>query len=127
VGVAGVAAQGSGDVDRPRPAQHSDRQVAQGRHDVGCGIGADLQGVLGEGGVADPVQAILDLSSRLRLWDVIVEGFGEAGVDAGGAASGLCQSVAEFVDLLGRSEQDPPVRGTCLLPPGELSVAEPAA
>jgi hypothetical protein len=40
---------------------------------------------------------------------VIVEGFGEARVDAGLAASGLCQSVAEFVDLLGRSEQDPPV------------------
>src|SRR5262245_60668814 len=68
-----------------------------------------------------------DLSSRLRLWDVIVEGFGEARVDAGLAASGLCQSVAEFVDLLGRSEQDPPVRGTCLLAAGEVSVAEPLA
>jgi undecaprenyl-diphosphatase len=68
-----------------------------------------------------------DLSSRLRLWDVTVEGFGEAGVDAGGAASGSCQSVAEFVDLLGRSEQDPPVRGAGLLAPGEVAVAEPAA
>jgi DDE_Tnp_1-associated len=68
-----------------------------------------------------------DLSSRLRLWDVTVEGFGEAGVDAGGAASGSCQSVAELVDLLGRSEQDPPVRGAGLLPPGEQSVTEPVA
>jgi hypothetical protein len=58
---------------------------------------------------------------------VTVEGFGEAGVDAGGAASGSCQPVAEFIDLLGWGEQDPPVWGAGLLTPGELSVAEPAA
>jgi hypothetical protein len=58
---------------------------------------------------------------------VTVEGFGEAGVDAGGAAPGSCQSVAELVDLLGRSEQDPPVRGACLLTSGEVSGAEPPA
>jgi hypothetical protein len=87
---------------------------------------ADLTAVLVEDHVTNPVQR-LDLSSRLRLWDVTLEGFGEAGVDAGGAAAGSRQSVAEFVDLLGRSAQDPPVRGAGLLPPGELSVAEPAA
>lgn len=53
-------------------------------------------------------------------------GAAHAGVDAGGAAAGWCQSVAEFVDLLRRSVQDPPGRGVGLVPPGQLSVAEPA-
>jgi hypothetical protein len=56
--VAGVAAQRGGEVDRPRPAQHPDDQVAQGRHDVGTGAGAELGGVLGEGSVADVVQRL---------------------------------------------------------------------
>jgi hypothetical protein len=33
-GVAGVAAQRGGDVDRPCPTELADDQVAQGRHDV---------------------------------------------------------------------------------------------
>jgi hypothetical protein len=53
-----VAAQRGGDVDRPRPAEHPDDPVAQGRHDVGSGAGADLGAVLGEGGVADVVQRL---------------------------------------------------------------------
>jgi hypothetical protein len=55
VWVAGVAAQRGGDVDRPRPAQHPDDQVAQGRHDVRAAVGADLGGVLGEGDIGIPV------------------------------------------------------------------------
>jgi hypothetical protein len=58
VWVAGVAAQRGGDVDRPRPTEHPDDQVAQGRHDVRAGAGADLGAVLGEGGVADVVQRL---------------------------------------------------------------------
>jgi hypothetical protein len=58
VWVAGVAAQRGGDVDRPRPAQHPDDQVAQGRHDVRAAVGANLGGVLGEGDVADVVQRL---------------------------------------------------------------------
>jgi hypothetical protein len=50
--VAGVAAERGGEVDRPRPAQHPDDQVAQGRLDVRAGAGADLAGVLGEGDIA---------------------------------------------------------------------------
>ena len=57
-GVAGVAAQRGGDVDRPRPTGHADDQVAQDRHDVGGGAGADLGAVLGEGGVAEVVQRL---------------------------------------------------------------------
>src|SRR5215211_3406306 len=57
-GVAGVAAQRGGDVDRPRPTELADDQVAQGRHDVWGGAGADLGAVLGEGGVADVVQRL---------------------------------------------------------------------
>jgi hypothetical protein len=53
--VASVAAQRGGDVDQARPAQHADDQVAQGRHDIGSGAGAELGGVLGEGGVAKVV------------------------------------------------------------------------
>ena len=37
-----------GEVDRPRPTQHADGQVAQGRHEHGGCAGADLGGVLGE-------------------------------------------------------------------------------
>src|SRR4029450_13170308 len=59
-GVAGVVAQGGGEVDRPGAAQRANGEVAQGRHDVGAGAGADLGAVLGEAGVADVVQAVLD-------------------------------------------------------------------
>jgi hypothetical protein len=58
VRVAGVVAQRGGDVDGPGLAEHADDQVAQGRHDAGSGAGADLGGVLGEGGVADVVQPL---------------------------------------------------------------------
>jgi hypothetical protein len=60
VWVAGVVAQGGGEVDRPGPTKDPDGQVAQGRHDVRCAAGADLGDVLGEGSVADVVQAVLD-------------------------------------------------------------------
>jgi hypothetical protein len=56
--VASVAAQRGGDVDQTRPAQHADDQVAQGRHDIGSGAGAELGGVLGERGVAEVVQRL---------------------------------------------------------------------
>jgi hypothetical protein len=42
------------------PAEHADGEVAQAGHHVGAGAGANLGGVLGEGGVADVVQAVLD-------------------------------------------------------------------
>jgi hypothetical protein len=71
--VAGVAAQRDGEVDRPRPTEHPDDQVAQGRHDVGTGAGAELGGVLGEGSVADVVQRLESLR-RLRLWVVSKQG-----------------------------------------------------
>jgi hypothetical protein len=56
--VAGVVAQGGGEV--ARPAERADGQVAQAGHHVRAGAGADLPGVLGEGGVADIMQAVLD-------------------------------------------------------------------
>jgi hypothetical protein len=55
-----VVPEGGGEVDRPSAAQHADGEVGQGRHDVWAGAGSDLGGVLGEGGVAEVVQAILD-------------------------------------------------------------------
>jgi hypothetical protein len=58
VWVTGVVAQRGGDVDRPRPTEHLDGQVAQGRHDVGGGAGADQGGVLSEGGVTDVAQRL---------------------------------------------------------------------
>src|SRR4029450_4078672 len=59
-GVAGVVPQGSGEVDWPGAAQRADGQVAQAGHDLGAGAGAQLGGVLGEGGVAQVVPAVLD-------------------------------------------------------------------
>jgi hypothetical protein len=41
--------------------------VAQAGHGAGRGAGAELVGVLGEGGVAEVVQR-LELLCRLRLW-----------------------------------------------------------
>jgi hypothetical protein len=68
-----VAAQRGGEVDRPRPTELADDQVAQGRHDVWGGAGADLGAVLGEGGVAEVVQRLESLR-RLRLWVVNKQG-----------------------------------------------------
>src|SRR6266487_3180143 len=58
VGTGGRPVVVGGDVDRPRPTELADDQVAQGRHDVWGGAGADLGGVLGEGGVAEVVQRL---------------------------------------------------------------------
>jgi hypothetical protein len=41
--VAGMVAQGGGDVDRPCPAQRPDHQVPPDRHDAWGGAGADLR------------------------------------------------------------------------------------
>jgi hypothetical protein len=68
-----VVAQRGGEVDRPGPAEHADDQVAQGRHDVWAGAGADLGAVLGEGGVAEVVYRLESLR-RLRLWVVNKQG-----------------------------------------------------
>ena len=56
--VAGVVAQRGGDVDRSRPAERPDGQVAQAGQDVGGGAGADLEGVLTEGDIAKVVQRL---------------------------------------------------------------------
>jgi hypothetical protein len=57
-GVAGVAAQGCGDVAVAVGAQDADGEVAQAGHGAGGVAGADLGGVLSEGGVADVVQRL---------------------------------------------------------------------
>lgn len=59
-------AQGGGEVDRARPTQHPNDQVAQGRHDVRAGAGADLAGVLGEGDFAEVVQRLDAQCPRMR-------------------------------------------------------------
>jgi len=91
-GVAGVAAQRGGEVDRPRPTELADDQVAQGRHDVWGGAGADLGAVLGEGGVADVVQ-------RLD---------GPVPTDEVGQAGGAGLGVGEAGDGLDRHGRAPP-------------------
>jgi hypothetical protein len=42
--VAGVVAEGGGEVDRPGSAEHADGEVAQAGHDLWAGPGADLGG-----------------------------------------------------------------------------------
>jgi len=80
-GVAGVAAQGGGDVAVAHGGQDADGEVAQAGHDSWGGAGAGLGGVLGEGGVADVVQ-------RLDA-PVALDSVGQAGgVGLGGSESG---------------------------------------
>ena len=54
-----MAERGS-EVDWPGAAERADDQVAQAGHDLWAGPGPDLGGVLGEGHIADVVQAVLD-------------------------------------------------------------------
>jgi hypothetical protein len=54
-------------------AQEADGEVAQAGHGPWGVAGADLGGVLGEGGVADVVQRLESLR-RLRLWVVNEQG-----------------------------------------------------
>ncbi|MDH6120226.1 cytochrome c553 [Kitasatospora sp. GAS204A] len=53
-------AEAGGDVAVPVPAERVDRQVAQGCHVLGAAAGADLRGVLAEGGIANEVKPVLD-------------------------------------------------------------------
>lgn len=55
--------------------QRVDRQVAEGRHVLGAVAGTDLRDVLGESGVADEVQPVLD--GPLRPGE-LAESLGEA-------------------------------------------------
>jgi hypothetical protein len=57
-GVAGVVTERRGEVDGPGAAEHADDQVAQASHVCGR-AGPNLGSVLGEGDVADVVQAVL--------------------------------------------------------------------
>jgi hypothetical protein len=57
-GVTGVVTEGSSEVDRPGAAEHTNDEVAQGRHDVRAAAAADLGGVLGIGDIADVVQRL---------------------------------------------------------------------
>ena len=56
--MAGVVAQGGGDVAVAVPPQDADGEVAQAGHGPRGGAGADLAGVLGEGDIADVVQRL---------------------------------------------------------------------
>jgi hypothetical protein len=56
--VAGVVAEGGGQVDPPGPAQHPDGEVTQADHRTGAGAGPDLGAVLGEGDVAEVMQRL---------------------------------------------------------------------
>jgi hypothetical protein len=55
-----VVAQRGGEVDWPGAAERADGEVAQAGHDLRAGPGAQLGGVLGEGHIPHPVQAVLD-------------------------------------------------------------------
>src|SRR4029453_13261671 len=60
VWVMGVLAEGGGEGGWSGAAQRADGQVAQAGHDLRAGPGARLGGRLGEGDVAELMQAVLD-------------------------------------------------------------------
>src|SRR5215217_3449304 len=101
-GVAGVATEGGGEVDRPGAAEHADCEVAQACHDLWAGPGPHLGGVLGEGHIPHPVQAVLD---RPMPADEVGQP-GGAGLGEGEAGDGVDDhgpppSGAEVSDLAG--------------------------
>ena len=55
-----VVAQGGGDVWVSGEAVEADCEVSQAGHHVGASAGAYLGGVFPVGGIADPVQSVLD-------------------------------------------------------------------
>src|SRR6266542_180347 len=81
-------------------AEHADGQVAQGCHDGWAGAGADPAGVLGEGDVADPVQAVLagPVSAKVvgePSWAALLERQARLPVTSRSAASGwVCSASA---------------------------------
>jgi hypothetical protein len=81
--------------------------------------GADLGAVLVVDHVADPVQPVLHLSSRLRRCDVIRGLVGELGVDTGGPAAETVDVGAEFGEVAGIGVDDPAVRVPGFLPSGD--------
>jgi hypothetical protein len=63
-GGAGVAAETARDIPHSGRAEGSDGEAAPGGHRAGCVAGPQPGGVLGEGGVADMVQAWIHQRSR---------------------------------------------------------------
>ena len=78
--VTGVVTEGSSEVDRPGAAEHTNDEVAQGRHDMRAAAAADLGGVLGIGDIADVVQRLDGPVAAQQIGEA-----GGAGLDVGEA------------------------------------------
>jgi hypothetical protein len=73
-----VVAQRGGEVDRPRPAQHPDGQVAQAGHHARAGAGAHRAAVLGEGDVTDMMHRLDGPVAAQQVGETGGAGLGEA-------------------------------------------------
>jgi hypothetical protein len=72
-----VVSQCGGDVGVAGQAEQADRGVAQGRHDLGSAVGADLGVVPAVGDVADPVQPVFDVPVPVQpVGDLVGGGVG---------------------------------------------------
>ena len=120
--VPGFAA-GGGDVVAAVLADDPELGVTEGCQVGGAAGGADLGRVLTQGKVADPVDLVLKMSSRLRLWDVVRELLGEAWVNAGLPAARFLEPAVQLAGLRGRGEDYPAVRGPGLLAARDVSLA----
>ena len=108
-GGCGVVAAAFGDVQAAGIFEGRGDGRADGGQVDGPAAGAAGSGVFAGGHVADVVVR-LDLSSRLRWWDMIRGVAGEFGVDAGGPAAGTVDVGAEVCEFAGIGVDDPAVR-----------------
>ena len=121
--VSSVVAASCGDIGVAFLSECAGYEVADGGEGVGLVPGPGLLRIFPECDITDIMLAVLKMSSRLRLWDVVRELLGEAWVNAGLSAARFLEPVVQLAGLRGRGEDYPAVRGPGLLAARDVSLA----
>jgi hypothetical protein len=122
-----VVAVGGGDVGMAVQAWQADGQAAQRCHHAGRVSGSDQGFVFLVGDVADPVELVLYLSSRVHLWNLKCGVLGELRVDSGDPAACPVAVRAERGEFVGVGVQDLSVWVPAFLPSVDESWLSPCA